>query len=121
MINGSTVFEVFDRCVHAIHDGKLIRRESRQDKEFHFQNWVQARLDETGFDNEAAGRNSFPDFRMVRFTEGYEVKGLSYPGREANYDSNRFLPATTTGAPSSISSVAIHRGPTATRTRCWIW
>ncbi len=89
----STVFETFSRCVRAIHDGELIRRESSRDKEFHFQNWVQARLNETGFHNEAGGRNSFPDFRMVQLAEGYEVKGLAYPGREVNYDANSQVPS----------------------------
>jgi hypothetical protein len=30
---------------------------------------------------------------MVAFTEGYEVKGLAYPGREATYDSNSQVPS----------------------------
>lgn len=68
-------------------------RESRQDKELHFQNWVRARLGETRLQYETGGRNSYPDFRMVRFTEGYEVKGLAYPGREANYDCNSQPPS----------------------------
>jgi len=29
---------------------------------------------------------------MVNFTEGYEVKGLTYPGRETSYDSNGQAP-----------------------------
>jgi hypothetical protein len=39
-------------------------------------------LVETGLHHDVGGRNTYPDFRMVRFTEGYEVKGLAYPGRE---------------------------------------
>lgn len=93
--DSSTVFDFFDRCVRAIRDGKFIERESGRDKEFHFQNWVQERLDETGHHNEVAGRNSFPDFRTVHFAEGYEVKGLAYPGREVNYDSNSQVPSGT--------------------------
>ena len=92
MSHRSTVLDVFPVCVEAIHEGKLIGRESRGDKEFHFQNWVDARLDETGFEHELGGRNSYPDFRMVRFAEGYEVKGLAYPGREINYDCNSQVP-----------------------------
>lgn len=88
MADGSTVLSVFKRCVQAITRNVFIDRESRQDKEFHFQNWVQARLTDTGFNFERGGRNSYPDFRMVKFTEGYEVKGLAYPGRELNYDCN---------------------------------
>lgn len=30
---------------------------------------------------------------MVDFTEGYEVKGLAYPGREVNYDCNSQVPS----------------------------
>ncbi|HMV48684.1 MAG TPA: hypothetical protein PLD20_32030 [Blastocatellia bacterium] len=89
----TTVFTVFTHCVDAIKAGNLIHRESRQDKEFHFQNWVRARLQETTFHFEAEGRNSYPDFRLVSFTEGYEVKGLAYPGRELNYDCNSQVPS----------------------------
>ena len=91
----TTVLVVFTRCVEAIRAGKLISRESRQDKEFHFQNWISARLRETKFHLETEGRNSYPDFRMVSFTEGYEVKGLAYPGRELNYDCNSQAPSGT--------------------------
>lgn len=70
----------------------MIRRESRQDKEFHFQHWVRDRLQETPYYFEEGGRNSYPDFRMVNLAEGYEVKGLAYPGRWSNYDSNSQVP-----------------------------
>jgi hypothetical protein len=93
MPSDSTVLKVFSRCISAMRNGNLIRRESRQDKEFHFQNWFLARLKETGFHHEMGGRNSYPDFRMVRVTEGYEVKGLAYPGREVTYDSNSQVPS----------------------------
>jgi len=88
----SAVAELFTRCVSAIRGGVMVQRESRQDKEFHFQNWVQSRLAETAFDYEVGGRNSYPDFRVVQLTEGYEVKGLAYPGREVNYDCNSQVP-----------------------------
>ena len=93
MPSDSTVLRVFGCCVRAMHKGKLIRRESAKDKEFHFQNWVGSRLAETKFNYEIGGRNSYPDFRVVSFTEGYEVKGLAYPGREVNYDSNSQVPS----------------------------
>ena len=93
----SPVFNVFRSCAYAIRDGKFIHRENRRDKEFHFQNWINARLVETDFHYEIGGRNSYPDFRMVRFTEGYEVKGLAYPGRELNFDSNSQAPSATSG------------------------
>src|SRR5437899_4945569 len=85
--------EVFVRCADAIRANKLIRRESKQDKEFHFQNWFRARLGETALNFEAGGRNTYPDFRLVASTDGFEVKGLAYPGREANYDCNSQVPS----------------------------
>src|SRR5882724_2296116 len=85
--------EVFVRCADAIRANKLIRRESRQDKEFHFQNWFKARLGETKLNFEVGGRNTYPDFRLVASTDGFEVKGLAYPGREANYDCNSQVPS----------------------------
>jgi hypothetical protein len=85
--------EVFARCVEAIRANRLIRRESRQDKEFHFQNWFKTRLQETGLSFEVGGRNMYPDFRLVASTDGFEVKGLAYPGREANYDCNSQVPS----------------------------
>jgi hypothetical protein len=79
--------------VEAIRAGKLIKRESSTDKEFHFQNWFRARLQETKLHFESGGRNSYPDFRMVAVTEGYELKGLAYPGRDASFDSNSQAPS----------------------------
>ncbi len=84
--------DVFRRCVEAIDAGALIERESRKDKEFHFQNWFKGCLAATGLNFEQGGRNSYPDFRLVRFTEGYELKGLAYPGRDATFDSNSQVP-----------------------------
>ncbi len=88
-----TPFVIFRHCVDAISQGALIRRVSSTDKEFHFQNWFKARLEDIGLNFEAGGRNSYPDFRMVTTTEGYEVKGLAYPGRDANFDSNSQAPS----------------------------
>ena len=88
-----TPVTVFIRCVEAIRQGLLIERVSSTDKEYHFQNWFRARLEETGLNFEAGGRNSYPDFRMVATTEGYELKGLAYPGRDANFDSNSQVPS----------------------------
>jgi len=87
--------EIFAQCVIAIRENKLIRRETRQDKEFHFQNWVKGRLGETRLKFDAGGRNTYPDFRMVASPDGFEVKGLAYPGREANYDCNSQVPCGT--------------------------
>ena len=70
-----------------------LRALSRQDKEFHFQNWVSDRLAQTRLHFETGGRNSYPDFRVVNFAEGYEVKGLAYSGREDTYDCNSQVPS----------------------------
>jgi hypothetical protein len=87
-----TATTVFKHCAKAIKRGALIKRVSATDKEYHFQNWFKARLAETKFNFEDAGRNSYPDFRMVATTEGYELKGLAYPGRDASFDSNSQVP-----------------------------
>ena len=42
--NGQPFLDVFVRCAQGLGSGKLITRENRQDKEFHFQNWFKARL-----------------------------------------------------------------------------
>lgn len=70
----------------------LFSRVSSSDKEFHFQNWFENRLRETGFKYEIGGRNTYPDFRIVSATDGYELKGLAYPGRDASFDSNSQVP-----------------------------
>jgi hypothetical protein len=88
-----TATVLFAACVRAISRGILIRRESQKDKEFHFQNWIGDRLKETGLAFDAPGRNSYPDFLMVHPPpEGYEIKGLAYPGRDATFDSNSQVP-----------------------------
>jgi hypothetical protein len=84
--------KVFKRAVEAIRAGALIKRESAKDKEFHFQNWFAQRLDELGSPFEVGGRNSYPDFSMVSTPEGFELKGLAYPGRDATFDSNSQMP-----------------------------
>lgn len=76
----------------AMQRAVLIQRASRSDKEFHFQNWVGGRLDDAGLRHDTPGRNSYPDFTLVHHPEGYEVKGLGWPGREASYDSNSRVP-----------------------------
>ena len=88
----SQVSGIFRCCVEAIDAGVLIERESSKDKEFHFQNWFMDRLVGTALSFEQGGRNSYPDFRLVQFTEGYELKGLAYPGRDATFDSNSQVP-----------------------------
>jgi hypothetical protein len=73
-----TIMPIFTRCAQAIRTNVLIKRVSATDKEYHFQNWFKARLNECGHKFETGGRNSYPDFRMVASTEGYELKGLAY-------------------------------------------
>jgi len=55
MPTGQPCLEIFAHCVEAIRANKLIRRESRQDKEFHFQNWFKARLGNTRLHLRPAG------------------------------------------------------------------
>lgn len=91
-MTGKKVFDIFSSCAKAIREGVFIKRVSKTDKEFHFQNWFEDCLEgsEVLFDKQ--GRNSYPDFTLVKFTEGYEVKGLAWPGRVMNFDSNSQVP-----------------------------
>jgi hypothetical protein len=91
-VKKTNIFEVFAACADAIIQGVLISRVSRTDKEFHFQNWFEDRLRSTGVLFDKSGRNSYPDFTLVEFTEGYETKGLAWPGRESTYDCNSQVP-----------------------------
>jgi len=91
-VTKTTCFDVFDQCVKAIQAGELIKLESEKDKEFHFQNWFRSRLKKLRLNFDEPGRNTYPDFRLVKFTEGYEVKGLKWPGRDSTYDSNSQIP-----------------------------
>jgi len=88
-----TVWDVFRKCVEAVRGNILIQRESAKDKEFHFQNWFAARLASLSLNFDPPARNSYPDFKLVNYTEGYEIKGLAYPGRDANFDSNSQVPS----------------------------
>jgi hypothetical protein len=89
----TSCYDIFTECVKAIHDGELIQSVSAKDKEFHFQNWFQDRLVRLKIDFDAPGRNTYPDFRLVRQPEGYEIKGLAWPGREKDYDANSQVPS----------------------------
>lgn len=88
----SLVCAVFKSCVSAMRNSVLVVREGQQDKEFHFQNWFKSRLDDVGEYYDESGRNTYPDFTIVGHREGYEVKGLAYPGRVADYDCNSQFP-----------------------------
>ena len=89
----SSCYDVFAECVRAIRDGELIQAVSATDKEYHFQNWFQARLDHLNLNYDEPRRNTYPDFRLVNVPKGYEIKGLATPGRDKNYDSNSQVPA----------------------------
>jgi hypothetical protein len=84
------LFLEFER---ARSEGDLIRKVSASDKEYHFQNWVEERLKASALQFDEVGRNTYPDFRLVQSPLGFEVKGLAYPGRTANYDSNSQMPS----------------------------
>lgn len=88
----STCFTVFETCVESIRSNTLLRKESVHDKEFHFQNWCGERIVEAGYNCDDTSRNKYPDYTLVDFPEGYEIKGLEYPGRETNFDSNSNVP-----------------------------
>lgn len=88
----STCFNVFSECVRAMRDCDLVHKEGAHDKEFHFQNWCQERLDRLHLNYDEPGRNRYPDFTLVDYPEGYEIKGLEYPGREADFDANSNVP-----------------------------
>lgn len=91
-MNKTTCFDVFEQCVLAAHAGELIKLEHKKDKEFHFQDWFEKRLGSLAIHYEKSGRNTYPDFCLVECAEGYEIKGLAWPGREQDYDSNSQVP-----------------------------
>src|SRR6266540_1357725 len=43
-------FDIFVACTTAIENGELITKVSASDKEYHFQNWFEERLDAEDFD-----------------------------------------------------------------------
>jgi hypothetical protein len=87
------VLDIFAQCTEAVEKGTLIDRPNRSDKEFHFQDWVSNRLNELALDFDLPARNTYPDFRMVATTVGFEIKGLEFPGRTADFDCNSQIPA----------------------------
>jgi hypothetical protein len=90
--NDTSCWDVFETCVKSVQQGCLIASVSAKDKEFHFQNWFGFRLHELSLNHDDQGRNKYPDFSLVNFAEGYEIKGLAWPGRERDYDSNSQVP-----------------------------
>lgn len=88
----TTVEKIFLEMDRARVQGDLIFKESHTDKEYHFQNWVGDRISACGIPFDDPGRNTYPDFRLVNEPLGIEVKGLAFPGRQDNYDSNSQVP-----------------------------
>ncbi len=88
----SILLEVYKNCYQAIRKGKLITKENAKDKEYHFQNWFKERLESLKEPFDEPGRNTYPDFKMVNHTIGFELKGLQSPGRITNYDCNSQVP-----------------------------
>ncbi|GAB6392978.1 MAG: hypothetical protein MdMp014T_2351 [Treponematales bacterium] len=91
-MDNSVCLDIYVECVNAINNGELIEAVSSRDKEFHFQNWFQKRLENLRLNYETPGRNTYPDFCMVKTPEGFELKGLAWPGRERDYDCNSQVP-----------------------------
>jgi len=83
---------VFLSLAHGFHNGVPIVRASQQDKEYHFQNWVKRRIQAAGLAFTEQGRHGYPDFVLDEHPCGFEVKGLSHPGRMADFDCNSQLP-----------------------------
>ena len=80
---------IFVALTNAVREGRLI---TSGHKEFHFQDWVQAILEDAGVAFDPPKRNTFPDFTLVHSPEGIEVKGLAFPGRETTFDCNSQIP-----------------------------
>ncbi len=86
------LIDMFIESHSAIRRGELIKRASSRDKEFHFQDWFQKRLEALSLHFDIAGRNKYPDFSLVHSPVGFEIKGLKFPGRVATYDCNSQIP-----------------------------
>lgn len=86
------VEDVFLALDAAVLRGELITRSGSRDKEFHFQDWCAERLTNAAVLHDQQGRNTYPDLTLVHSAEGFEIKGLGWPGREADYDCNSQVP-----------------------------
>jgi hypothetical protein len=87
----TSVWGVLLACREAVREGVPTYRPA-DDKEFHFQRWVESRIREAGFDVPETGRVSYPDFPIVGLDEAYEVKGITSGSRERDFDCNSTLP-----------------------------
>ena len=87
------VAKIFLECARAVEAGECIQRYSATDKEYSFQNWFAQRLASLKINFDEPARNIYPDFRLVDYPLGFEIKGLGFPGRETNYDCNSQVPS----------------------------
>lgn len=83
---------IFLACDYSVKNAVSIGRRSSRDKEYHVQDWFKHRLEGERISFDEPSRNSYPDFRIVNSPLGFELKGLGYPGREANFDCNSQVP-----------------------------
>lgn len=90
--------KIFLSLAHGFYNKVPIVRASQQDKEYHFQNWVKLRIEQAGLTYQELSRHGYPDFVLTGHASGYEVKGLAFPGREADFDCNSQLPLAKQGA-----------------------
>ena len=90
----STSWHILDACHRAVQE-LIPTNRRRNDKEFHFQNWILDRIHEVGLSVHEPGRNTYPDFSLIDTDEAYEVKGITAGSRETSFDSNSALPAGT--------------------------
>lgn len=88
----SAPLKIYLSLAHGFHNKVPIVRASQQDKEYHFQNWVERRISAAGLQFQKLGRHGYPDFVLSEHPSGYEVKGLAVPGRTADFDCNSQLP-----------------------------
>ncbi|SDS61797.1 hypothetical protein [Microterricola viridarii] len=88
----STAWAIFAACESAVENEVRTSR-AQNDKEFHFQNWVRARIVESGHSISGEGRNRYPDFEIEAHDEAFEVKGITVGSRENDFDSNSALPS----------------------------
>ena len=92
MHESNKYLDVFTQCATDAKLGIQTRRSSFSEKEFHFQNWFIDRLVTCRLHFETGGRNKYPDFSLVQSPEGFELKGLAFPGRTKGFDCNSQMP-----------------------------
>ncbi len=109
---GTTVWKVLSEC-HSAVAGAVPTVRSADDKEFHFQRWVEARIRGAGFLVPETGRNTYPDFPVDGFPEAYEVKGITQGSRERDFDCNSTLPEGTHGGKHVFYLFGRYEGPKA--------